>query len=331
MPTTIAQFGLGPIGIETLRLLAHKPWARIVGGIDIDPAKIGHSLAELTGLDRLKDAKVYDSYDELRKDHKVDVVLHTAGSKAAEALAQMEPMVRDGVSVASTCEELLFPALRAPAEAKRMDELCRQSGARIVGTGVNPGFVMDVMPVCITGVSRSVKSIRANRVVNASTRRMPLQRKIGSGMDPQMFRDLYAAGKAGHAGFNESAALIAHCMGWPTDDLAETCEPVVADQPIRTEYFSVEPGQTRGLDQQVVVRVKGEAVVTLTLRMALDEPDPHDRIVIEGDPALDVTFNGGVAGDHATVAALVNVVPRLLAAPAGVRLMTELSVPSIAS
>lgn len=323
----IAQFGLGPIGIESLKLLAEQPWAQVVGGIDIDPAKLDQDLASITGEARLADLPVVASFDELAGRGPIDLVLHTAGSKAAQSIGQMMPMVKAGVNVASTCEELLFPKLRAPEEAARLDEVCQRSGARVVGTGVNPGFVMDLLPIVLSGVSRRVDRVWARRVVDATTRRGPLQKKIGSGLAPDEFQSLFQQGKAGHAGFKESAALIAHAMGWPWDDLEETLEPVVADRAIKTDFVSVEPGQTRGLHQVVTARVSGEVKVELDLTMALEEPEPADKVHVVGDPDLKLTLEGGVAGDVATVAALVNVGRRLSECRPGVRLMTDLPAP----
>jgi len=211
----VAQFGLGPIGLETLKFAASKPWAEVVGGVDIDPSKIGRDLSDsdLTGLKSLRGRKVYRSLAELPR--QPDVVFHTAVSKFKHAYSQIEPIARLGISVVSSCEELLFPALRKPALAKRLDQLCRKTGARVIGTGVNPGFVMDFLPVCLTGVSRSVDAVHVQRVVNASTRREPLQRKIGSGLLPAEFRRRFKAGQAGHAGLKESLALIAHALVAP--------------------------------------------------------------------------------------------------------------------
>ena len=323
----IAQFGLGLIGIEAVRLAAAKPWAKVVGGIDIDPGITGRTLQSVTGVRSLEDAVVYPSFERMLEQVQPDVVLHTAGSKVREAFDQIEPMVRAGISVVSSCEELLFPALREPRRAAQFAELCRHFGAGVVGTGVNPGFVMDVLPVCLTGVSRSVRRIDVERVVNASTRRMQLQKKIGSGMEPEHFRDLFRAGAAGHAGFRESAALVCHCLGWTPQKIEETCEPIIADHDIRTEFFAVRKGLACGLHQVVQAHVDGEVRLKMDLKMYLDAHDPHDTIRIEGEPKLDLTLNGGVAGDQATVAALVNTVPRLLEAGPGLHLMTDLAVP----
>lgn len=325
----VAQFGLGPIGIESVKLLSTRSWAKIVGGVDIDPNKHGKSLAELGVGSGLREQIVFPNFAALWDRARPDVVIHTAGSKVGAAIEQITPVARAGASVISSCEELLFPYHRARDAAAELDRVCLASGARVVATGVNPGFVMDLLPVCLTGVSRRVESIYGERVVNASTRRMPLQKKIGSGMDPEEFRALFRAGKAGHAGFPESVALIAHAMGWPLDQITETCEPVIADHDITTKFFSVKKGQTCGLHQTARGIVGGHERIVLDLKMYLDAPNPHDAIRVTGEPPLDVTINGGVAGDDATVAALVNAVPKLLTVPPGLKLISELPLPSM--
>jgi 4-hydroxy-tetrahydrodipicolinate reductase len=323
----IAQFGLGPIGIDTLRLLATKRWATIVGAVDIDPAKVGRTLNELGATGG---QKCFASFDELATSDRPDVVIHTAGSKIGPAIEQIIPIARAGVSVVSSCEELLYPNHRDADAARQLDLVCRQSGARVVATGVNPGFVMDVLPICMTGVSRAVEAIHVQRVVNAITRRGPLQQKIGSGMRPEEFRAMFRAGRAGHAGLPESVSLIAHCMNWRIDSIAETCEPVVADREIQTRFFRVQPGQTCGLHQHAAATIGGRQRITMDLKMYLDAPDPHDALQIVGQPPLDVRINGGVAGDDATVAALVNTVPRAMKVMPGLKLMTDLPLPSFA-
>lgn len=324
----IGQFGVGPIGLSAIRLAAKKSWAEVVGAVDIDPEKVGKSLGQLTGLTELNDRYVYGSFEELWGKTDPQAMLHTAGSNAETSIGEIAPMAQRGLAVASSCEQLLYPRLRAPDAAHRLDLLCRDCGAKVVGTGVNPGFVMDVLPVCLSGVTTNVSGVFAERVVNASTRRRPLQQKIGSGMDPEEFRQKFADGAAGHAGFRESAALIAHCFDWPIDKIAETCEPVVADRPIVTEYFDVPPGKTCGLHQRVTVVSNGVQRIELDLKMYLDAEDPHDAVRIDGEPPIEALVKGGVAGDEATVAALVNSVPRLLRSSPGLLLMTELPVPS---
>ncbi|MGZ4972597.1 MAG: NAD(P)H-dependent amine dehydrogenase family protein [Limisphaerales bacterium] len=326
MKIKVAQFGLGPIGIETVKLAATKPWLEIVGGVDIDPAKIGKPLSELTGIKSLNKAKVYSSFADLLKKTKPDCVLHTSVSRMPQAAPQLEPIIKAGISVVSSCEELLFPQLRAPAIAKKLDALCRKHKSRVLGTGVNPGFVMDTLAICLTGVCRNVESIEINRVVNASLRRLPLQMKIGSGMDPAEFRRLFREGKMGHVGLVESLALVAHALDWKIGKITETCEPMIAPKNIKTQFLEVPKGLTCGIHHRAEAKA-GKHKLTLDLKMYLDAEDPRDAVNIIGDPPIDAVLRGGVHGDRATVAALVNAVPTVLRAQPGLLLMTDVPVP----
>lgn len=306
------------------------PWARVVGGIDIDPAKIGRDLGELTDLKALKGCRCFGSLEDLLRQESPDVVLHTTVSRFRAACEQLESLARRDICVVSSCEELLFPHLREPKLAARLDHLCRETGARIIGTGVNPGFVMDVLPLCLTGICSQVRAIHVQRVVNGSTRRESLQRKIGTGWTPQEFRRRFRLRQAGHAGLCESLALLAHGLGWKLSGLKEIGEPVIADHDICTEFLEVKGGQTCGLHQRAEARHKGKTRLTLDLKIYLDAPEPCDAIQIEGDPPLELVIAGGIDGDQATVAALINTALRLLDAPPGLLLMTDLPLPRIA-
>ncbi len=233
-------------------------------------------------------------------------------------------MLERGLAVVSSCEELLFPLHRAPELTAEIDALCQESGGRILGTGVNPGFVLDYLPVALSGVCESISGVYGKRVVDASLRREPLQKKIGSGLAPDAFQALWKEGKAGHAGFQESLLLLAHAFGWNMTEVTETLEPVIAERDITTDYFQVSAGQTRGLHQIVKAESLEGHRIELDLTMALDEPDPHDFVRLDSDPPVACRLEGGIFGDKATVAAVVNALPRLLATAPGVRLVTDL-------
>ena len=160
--------------------------------------------------------------------------------------------------------------------------------------------------------SAVVPSALAVSARSAAARRAPLQKKIGSGLAPAEFRRRFKQGKAGHVGLKESLALIAHCLGWTAKNIVETGDAVVADHHIRTQFLEVKKGQTCGLHQYAQATVNGKVRLTLDIKMYLDAKNPHDAVQIEGVPPLDVVINGGVAGDQATVAALVNTAPGLL-------------------
>lgn len=320
----VAQFGLGPIGCSCVQLLAEKPWLEIVGAVDIQPDLQGLPVGEVCGLENTDAGNVYQTFEELWRRVRPDVVMHTAGSKAEISFSQCGPMLEHGLAVISSCEELLFPAHRAPEKTLETEALCARTGGRILGTGVNPGFVLDVLPACLAMVTRSVSGVYGERVVNATLRRGPLQKKIGSGLKPEEFRALWNGGQAGHAGFQESLLLIAHALGWQMGGLEETLEPVLAEKEIKTDFFHVLPGQTRGLHQVVKAESTDGHKILLDLKMVLDAEEPHDLVRLDSDPPVEAYLKNGVSGDKATVAALVNAIPRVLASRPGVLLMTDI-------
>lgn len=325
----VALFGLGPIGLETLRLAATSPGLEIVGAVDSDPAKAGRTLTELTGLGSLDGLNVAGDLEELFRDTPPDLILHAASSHVLEALPQIRPALELGVSVVSSCEELVYPALKALALSKEIDGLCRHTGARVVATGATPGFVMDVLPLCLTGVCQRVDRIRVQRRVAAGMCRRSLQKKIGCGEDRDAFAEKLRQGGAGHAGLPESVALIAHALGWNLDDIRQEGEPVLAMRAMESEFFNFPSGRVCGIHQRAFGLLAGESVIELDLRIALGEPAPSDRIVIEGTPSVEVNLPRGIAGDAATVAALINTVPRLLATAPGLHLPIDLSLPRL--
>lgn len=323
----IAQFGLGSVGLETLRLAAQHPALEVVGAVDRAPALAGRTLTELTGLGALDGLVVVRDLEELFRETPPDLILHTATSRVLEALPQIRPALELGVSVVSSCEEMVFPALKAASLAREIDALCRHTGARVVATGVNPGFVMDVLPLCLTGACQDVERVRVERVVDAATRRRSLQEKIGCGMPRAELAEQLRQGRAGHAGLPESVALLAHGLGWELDEVQQEGAPVVAEEELRSEFFRVRPGEVCGIRQRATGWRGGAAVIELDLCIALGAPEPHDRIRLDGLPPLDVRIPGGIAGEAATVGALLNAVPRLLAAAPGLHLAPALSLP----
>ncbi|MGE9291000.1 MAG: hypothetical protein ACQKBT_08425 [Puniceicoccales bacterium] len=324
----VAQFGLGPIGILSLKLLAQKKWVKVVGGIDIRPEWIGKSLSEITGEpDSFGDAIVYGSFEELLNATGVDAVVHTVTSKADQAFAQIRPMMEHGIAVISSCEELIFPSLREPKMTREIDDLCQTTGGRLLGCGFNPSYVFDILPICLSGVCSTVKGIYCERVVDASTRRGPLHKKLGCGLEPDDFRTLAAQGKAGHAGLQESLALIANSLGWKIGTIIESIDPVIADRDIQSNLITVNRGQTAGLQQTVKAETNEGYWIHFDLVSYLNSDDNHNLVQLNSSPQIEAIVFEGIAGDIATGAALVNTIPSALRAKPGVRLLTDIGTP----
>jgi 4-hydroxy-tetrahydrodipicolinate reductase len=325
-PLKVLQFGLGPIGLAAARLVLEKPSLELAGAVDIDPAKVGKDLGVLLGIGPIG-KKVYASLHDLPARSRPDAALHCTVSWLEEAVPQLIELASRGIAVVSSTEELLYPWWKYRNLAARLDRKAKRMGIAILGTGVNPGFVLDTVPLVLSGACTRVDRIRLERVVDAGTRRMPLQRKIGAGLSVEEWTRRARAGRMGHAGFVESVALVAKGLGWELSSITERLHPAIAEQAHRTEYLRVEPGQVTGIHQTCTGRFKRREVIHADLQMYVGAENPHDRIVIEGSPRLDIRFEGGVAGDAATAAMLVNMVPLVAKAEPGLKSILDLPMP----
>jgi 4-hydroxy-tetrahydrodipicolinate reductase len=317
------QYGLGPIGSAVARHVVERRGISMVGGVDIDPDKIGKDVGEAIGLGRDLGVAVDENLTETLGRTGADVVLHTTSSTFGQFKPQIVEILEAGLDVVSTAEELSFPWLAHPEEAGEIDTLARRVGRTVLGTGVNPGFIMDSLPLNITSICRRGDHVDVTRVINASTRRRPFQDKIGSGMTTEDFETKMAAGRMGHVGLPESIGMVFDTLGRELVDYESDVEPVVADELTRTEHVVVEAGRVKGLKQVARGYSEGGEFVRLTFIAALDVENEGDTIRITGDPNLEVTLRG-TNGDIATVAIAVNAIPRVRGAGPGLVTMRDL-------
>jgi hypothetical protein len=323
----VVQYGIGPIGLEVAKYALGKHGVKFVGAVDIDPNKVGKDLGELT-VGKKIGVRVTDEADNLLKKTKPDLVLHSTGSYVKDVRPQLLQIATAGANIISTCEELSYPFLKNPGIARELDAKARRNEITILGTGVNPGFVMDALVLTATGVCQNVKKVQSTRIQDASYRRLPFQKKIGAGLTPAEFKTKVAEGTIKHVGFPESIAMIAAGLGWKLDGIEEAIEPKLAEQAVSSEFLKVEPGQVSGLNQTASGIVGGESAIRLNLQAYLGCPDPKEWIMIDGQPPIDLTIKGGIHGDIATAGVVVNCIPRVLNAAPGLMTMKDLPVPS---
>jgi 2,4-diaminopentanoate dehydrogenase len=318
-PVGVAQYGIGPIGAEIARLLLTKSWVRLVAAVDIDPNKIGKDVGDVIGLGRTVGLKVTPDLQG-----KPEVVCHSTGSRLREVSAQLKSLLERGCHVVSTCEELSFPLDRE--SRSDLQHTARAHNVTLLGTGVNPGFVMDKLPLTLTSVCQRVDSIDITRIQNASTRREPLQRKVGAGMTSSEFRAAVRAGKIKHMGLRESLMLVGNGLGIEFEHVSEErIEPIVAEREVVTKYLKVAKGQVAGVHQTIEGR--GKINVRLELRMYVGAEDlAADRVVVRGVPDLEMEIKGGVHGDRATAAMVVNAIPRVISARPGLLTMDDIPI-----
>ncbi|HWZ86741.1 MAG TPA: dihydrodipicolinate reductase [Thermoanaerobaculia bacterium] len=315
----VVLVGLGPIGVEVGRAVAGRGAFTFLGAADPAPDKAGRLLSDLLGGAFAgvgispSAAALYAQTASTRG--RRDVVLLCTGSRLHTILPQIEEAIAAGFHVVSTCEELAYPELRHLPLARQIDRKAKEKGVAVLGTGVNPGLVMDRLVLAVASACVTVESVQVTRVVDAAKRRGPLRAKVGAGMTPQEFAAGVAAKKLGHVGLSESAALIALGLGLPIDEITETIKPVIAER----ETDGVAPGRVLGLHQIALVQAGDEIKVSLDLTMAVGAPSPADRIDIEGDPPIHLSVAGGFHGDRATVGTVVNAVPFIVTAAPGLK------------
>ena len=322
MTIQVVCYGLGPIGIGIARLALSRPGVAVVGAIDLDPQKVGRDLGALAGG---ADSGVIVSGDAQATlaQARPDVVLHATSSSLVKVADQLTQIAESGAHVVSTCEELAYPWTAQPQLAAELDSAARRAGVTLLGTGVNPGYAMDALPLFLTAPCAAVRGVRVLRVVDAARRRGPLQRKVGAGLTPAEFEARVKDGTVRHVGLPESLHMLATRLGWRLDKMDDTIAAVLADAPIVTDYVQVAAGQVAGVRQIARGFIAGREVLRLELQMYVGAPDACDSVEIDGDPPVRMTIAGGLHGDVATAAIVVNAASSVVRAAPGLASMAE--------
>lgn len=322
-PVPVVVMGLGAIGQAVARAALRSEEVRLVGAVDVDPQRVGKPLSDVLGVPAGA-LRVKGSLEEAVGKSRGAVLLHATSSRLPQVMDQLLAALRLGMAVVSTCEELSFPWLRHPELAEKLERAARAAGVTVLGTGVNPGFIMDRLVATLGTACGDVRHVRVERVVDARTRRPALQRKIGAGMTEEEFMAAAEQDAIGHVGLVESAALAAVGLGLDCDDFEEELLPVLAEEEIRGGAFVVKPGRVAGIHQVATGLWEGKELVRLELTLALGAEGVGDRVVLDADPPVEMELKGGLAGDVATANLVVNAAPRITAAEPGILTVLEL-------
>jgi hypothetical protein len=318
------QYGVGPIGAALARLMREKQSIEVIGAIDTDPAKAGRDLGEVVGAPDAPWGVSVTSDAAALLEESADVVVHSTASSLPAVADQLIACLAAEACVVSTCEELAYPFRKHPQLAAKLDAEAKTWGVALIGTGVNPGFVMDKLVATLSAVVQRVDSVRVTRIVDAGGRRLPLQKKVGAGMSVVEFRAQVASGAIKHHGLPESVALVSDALGLGVDEITETIEPMVARENVRSEFLEVAAGQAAGVHQIARGLAGGAEKVYMELQMYVGAKEPRDAIELRGKPDISLLIPGGTHGDIATAAVVVNTIPAILDAPSGLRTVRDL-------
>jgi 4-hydroxy-tetrahydrodipicolinate reductase len=321
----VVVMGLGYIGQEIARAALRCEELELVGAVDKSPSLVGRKLTDVLGLPA-GTFKVAASIGQAVGRRRGVVLLHATGSRLPQVTDQVLEAISHGMHVVSTCEELAFPWFNHPKLAEKLDAAAARAGVSVLGTGINPGFVMDRLVATLGQLCGPVRHAKVTRVVDARQRREALQRKVGAGLTEEEFFALVDQDRVGHVGLVESTALAALGLGLDCDDFEEELTPVFAEEDIRGGAFPVKKGRVAGIHQVAVGLAEGQERVRLELTLAVGAEDPGDLIELEADPPIRLSIVGGVAGERATANLVVNAAPRVSAAEPG--LLTVLELPA---
>jgi hypothetical protein len=328
MAIRVLCYGLGPIGAAVARQLATRKGFTIVGAVDIDHDKVGRDLGDVIGFGKTLRVRVTNDVPGAIRKGRPDVAVLCTSSSLKQAAPQIEGVLAKKVAIVSTTEELSYPVGRNRALAKRIDTLARRARVAVLGTGVNPGFAMDALPIMLTGICERVDSVRVDRIQDARTRRLPFQQKIGSGLTADQFAEKVKAGSVRHVGLTESVTMIAGALGWKLDKITDEIQPKIAQQAVESDLIAVDPGYVCGIIQDGVGYRKGKPAITLHMEAYLGAPESYDAVTIEGNPRVTEKIAGGLHGDIATASIAVNCIPKILRVQPGLRTMADMPIPA---
>lgn len=319
----ILQVGLGPLGIKMANYIAERKNMETIAVVDLNPDLLGKDLSELPACEA-SGVKINGDLADAVSHEKPDVAVLTTVSDMVRITPQVESIVNLGIPIVSTCEELSFPWKTAPELSKKIDEAAKANGVAVLATGVNPGFMMDTLPVTLTAVCQNVRRITVHRMQNARYRRLPFQKKIGAGLTLEEFEAKKQDGSLRHVGLTESIHLIAHRMGWDLDKTEDIIEPVIAKEQIETPDMTIPAGHATGVRQTGNGYVNGERKVILVFQATVGEPSSYEEVFIAGTPEICSRIPCGVNGDIATCAIALNAIPQILRSSPGLKTMVDI-------
>ncbi len=327
----VAVWGTGMMGQGLLRFILDRPNdCELVGAIDTNPDKDGRTVGELLGCEC--DVRVTTDAEAVLAS-KPDVVCICTQSNLDEITAQVEPSVRAGANVLCIAETLAYPWASDPQWADRFDALAQEHDVTILGTGINPGFILDALIVMWTSVCLRVDRIEAQRVNDLSPFGPTVMASQGVGTTVEEFERGVAEGTiVGHIGFPESIHLIARALGWEIARIEETREPIVSSVARETPHVKVAPGDVagcrhigRGYDANGELKI--EFVHPQQIHPHLEGVDTGDYIRVVGDPEISMVNAPEVPGGKGTYASTGNYIPLIGDAPPGLLTVVDFPLP----
>lgn len=326
----VILWGLGAMGSGMAKdIVQNKKGIEIVGAIGQNPQKIGKDLGEVLGIGRKLGVIISKNPLEVLNGTKADIVLHSTQSFTKDVFPEIKLIVEAGKNVITIAEEMSAPQVETPDLAKEMDALARKHNVTILGTGVNPGFVLDTLILTLTGACQVVDKIWAARINDLSPFGPTVMKTQGVGTTVEEFNKGVENGTiVGHIGFQQSIYLIARSLGWELEKVVESREPIITNVYRETPHVQVQPGMVAGCRHIARGFYEGKEIITLEhpqqIHPELEGIKTGDYITIEGTPTIKFADEQEIPGGIGTMATAVNMIPQVINAGAGLLTMPEL-------
>lgn len=329
----VAVFGTGHMGSGIIKLLLQKQGIDICGVYSKRKERAGQDVGELVGLERKIGVTVTADYVSLLRTTKPDIVIQSTSSTMKDAYTEMESIVKSGANVISIAEEAAYPWYGSADLARQLDRLAAEHKVTILGTGINPGFVLDLLIIVLTGVCYRVDKIVASRINDLSPYGHSVLTTQGVNLKPEDFEKGVRDGSVvGHFGFPESMSMIAAALGWKLDKIEQFREPIVSSVRRESAIGTIQPGYTAGCRHTGIGYMNGKKVIELIhpqqVHPELEKIGTGDYIEIHGDPTIKFSGVPEIPGGVGTIALAVNMIPKVLDAEPGFKSMADLPVPS---
>ena len=326
-------WGIGAMGSGMAKMLLEKNGVEIVG-VCSRRTHVGKNLYEVLEMDPADKEPIIvtDNIDSLVKDKSADVVLIATGSFTRDTYDKVVKVVENNINVITIAEEMAYPKAQEPELAEKIDQLARQKGVTVLGTGINPGFVLDLLVLALTGTCEKVDYIKASRVNDLSPFGTVVMKGQGVGLTEEAFHQGVASGEViGHVGFAESISMVAEGLGWKVNHIEQTREPIISTIARETKYVTVEPGNVAGCRHCATGEIDGEIKIDMEhpqqIHPSLEGQDTGDYIWVRGVPDIDMQIKPEIPGGIGTIAMAVNMIPHVINARPGLKTMLDLPVP----
>ncbi|MHA1212010.1 MAG: NAD(P)H-dependent amine dehydrogenase family protein [Candidatus Heimdallarchaeota archaeon] len=327
----VIQVGFGPMGQIVTKMLLKRKNINLVGVVDIDPTFKNKSVKKLLQITGKADLNVVDDIEPLlAKENDIDVVIIATSS----FFETIEPMIvqvaKTGANVISLCEQLSYPWTFQEERAKKIDAIAKENNVTVVGSGINPGYLMDLLPILLTAPCETVDKIHVTRMMNSSKRRIPFQKKIGTGLTIGEFNKKITDKEiTGHVGLEESMQMIVAALGLDVDKIVEfPPKAMITEKDFDSPMGRIAEGYVRGLHSRGVALKGSDEIIILDFYAYAGDHEEYDSVIIEGIPGIQQKITSGVHGDVGTASMIVNLIPKVVAANSGLLTMKDLPAPS---